>query len=209
MTLRSFSLRLVTVLMLTVLFALPAAAAWVIPRHYRFDGQQDYVEIAHTSALNLGTRNFTLAARIQTTATTGIRVILEKRLETPELVRGYSLWLYRGRLLLALADGLGHSWTRYDSGVSVADGRWHAVAVTVDRRAQAGGRWYVDGVEVGQPFDPRGRRGSLDTTQTLLIGGSRGDAPLGRHFVGHIGDIRLYQRVLTVNELRAIAHRHP
>ncbi|WP_167407741.1 LamG domain-containing protein [Nostoc flagelliforme] len=98
-----------------------------------FNGTSDFLEIPKNENLNFGTGDLSISAWVKTTSTSGIEVILDKRVETTGPVQGYSLSNYFGSLLLQLADGVGNQFTNYVSNISIADGNWHHVAVTVDR----------------------------------------------------------------------------
>jgi Concanavalin A-like lectin/glucanases superfamily len=171
-----------------------------------FDGIKDSLSIPNSPNLNFGTGDLTISAWIKTSRTNGIDVILDKRVESSGPVQGYHLVNYSGRLLLQLADGQGPSqWTNFDSGVSIADGKLHHIAVTVSRSLKNGGHWYLDGKEVGTPFDPTVRPGSLDNTMPLIIG-NRSDSPNSPGFFqGDIGKIKLFQRALSPQEIAGLA----
>ncbi len=65
--------------------------------------------------------------------------------------------------------GARSEFTNYVSNISIADGKLHHVAVSVNRDQPDGGRWYLDGVEVvGERFNPT-RRGSLSNSKPLVI----------------------------------------
>jgi hypothetical protein len=50
-----------------------------------------------------------------------------------------------------------------------SDGRWHHVAVTVDRDSFTGVRFYLDAVP-GPMFDPTPRPGSVNSTRPFRVG---------------------------------------
>ena len=108
------------------------------------------------------------------------------------------------------ADGkLANSWVNYAYEVEhlaplpiVSNNQWHHLAVTINRDELDGGRWYVDGVEVGQGFNPTTKQSSLSTHIPLTIG-RRSDSS-GAGFQGNIGDIRLYKRAISAFEVRTI-----
>ena len=80
--------------------------------------------------------------------------------------------------------------------------------MTVNRDQPDGGRWYIDGVEVvGERFNPT-RRGSLSNSKPLVIG-RRSDSSSPGFFNGEIGFVRLDKRVLSPQEIKAIAANRP
>lgn len=166
-----------------------------------FDGQQKFIEVPDRPNLNFGTGDFTVSAWIRTTSTSGIQVIVDKRVETSGAVQGYSLANYNGQLLFQLADGgQGKEWYNYISEIPIADGQWHHVAVSVDRDQKDGGRWYLDGVEAGARFDPTKRPGSVDNTKPFTIG-KRSDSPNDPGFFkGDIGFVRVFRGVRTFGQ---------
>lgn len=174
-----------------------------------FDGIKDYREIPNNENLNFGTGNLSISAWVKTTSNSGIEVILDKRVETTGPVQGYSLANYNGSLLLQLADGVGNEFTNYISNISIADGNWHHVAVTVDRNQPDGGRWYLDGVEVvGERFNPT-RKGSLSNSKPLVIGRRSDNPGWPGFFKGEISRVRLAKRVLSSQEIQALAANKP
>ncbi|BAZ22091.1 thrombospondin N-terminal-like domain protein [Kalymmatonema gypsitolerans NIES-4073] len=168
-----------------------------------FDGQQKFIKVPDKGCLNFGTEDFTISAWIKTTSTSGIEVIVDKRIETSGPVQGYALSNYNGTLLFQLADGgrggKAKEWYNYESGIPIADGQWHHVAVSVDRDQKDGGHWYLDGVEAGTPFDPTKIPGSLDNTKPLTIG-RRSDSSNPGFFRGDIGFVRVFKGVRTFKQ---------
>lgn len=179
-----------------------------------FDGIDDYVEIPDHPTLDFGTGNLSIDLWVKTTDTSGVKVLLDKRVEISsglqEDVQGYSFYLSNGTLAFQMADDGNRSWwcsisatascTNYGSGVFVADGQWHHVAVTV-QRASMGGKFYVDGALVGS-FDPSFRPGSLTNSVPLQLG--RRSSSQTFLFEGALDEIELFSRELTASEVKAI-----
>ena len=166
-----------------------------------FDGVNDYVEVADNNALDFGTGDFSLSTWVNTSDSSGIDVIVDKRVETFGLVQGYVLYNYNGNLGFQLADGIGQGWTNYLSNVSISDGNWHQVTVTIDRDSTTGGRWYVDGVEVGT-FNPTGRQGSLSNSRPLTLG-RRSDLASG-YFNGSLDEVQLFNQSLSASDVLSL-----
>src|SRR5438128_2739522 len=106
----------------------PTPITGVVGGAASFDGVDDYIEVPDNAALNFGAGDFTIDAWVKTTQSSGVNVILDKRVQQP---KGYSLYLYNGNLGLQLA--VGGSYANYNSNAYVADGNWHHIGVTVDR----------------------------------------------------------------------------
>lgn len=187
----------------------PAPVAGKVAGALGFDGVNDYVQVANHASLNFGTGNLSIDAWIRTSATSGIQLIVDKRVEAAS-TQGYSFFIGNGMLGFQLAQGGGSSicstaptssCTNYGSGAFVADGQWHHVAVTVERGSTTGGRFYVDGLPVAT-FDPTIRPGSLTNTSPLRLG-SRSSTVTGL-WRGALDEVELFPRVLTAMEVRRI-----
>lgn len=192
------------------LTGIPVTGTPVLDGVVSFNGTSDFRVIPDNENLNFGTGDLSISAWVKTTSTSGIEVILDKRVETTGPIQGYSLSNFNGSLLLQLADGVGNQFTNYTSNISIADGNWHHVAVTVDRDQPDGGRWYLDGVEVvGKRFNPRIRSGSLSNSKPLVIGRRSDNPGWPGFFRGQISSVRLAKRVLSSQEIQAIAANRP
>jgi hypothetical protein len=166
-----------------------------VGRALSFDGIDDSVEVPPAPGLDLGRGDFTLEGWMQTTDRSGIQVIVGKR----GIAAGYALLLWNGRLALELGDG---AFSLFDSRAFVADGRWHHVAVTVQRRSVTGIRFYVDGREVGRRGNAALRPGSLDNAEPLLF--AAGGAAVGTFWKGTLDEMALLRRVLSTDEITAL-----
>jgi hypothetical protein len=132
--------------------------------------------------------------------------ILDKRIDTPQRVKGYHLFAYTGSLGLQLADGLGKGYSNYLSPVltpDLTDGNWHHVAVTVSRTSHSGIRWYHNSVLVGIS-DPTDRLGSLENNSPLRIGSRTAAPPLSGWFAGDLDELDIFNRALTPQEVASI-----
>lgn len=160
----------------------------------------------------------------------GVMAIVDKRqVGGIAAARGYCLHLEYGRLACQLAPAarwpLGvtdftslarlKAWwqlrkqlvpmtfARYiATGPDLRDGKFHNVALTVERMSPTGGKLYVDG-EVVLSLDPRKQSASLANNAPFQIGG-HADPALNCGFQGLIGDVRLYSRALTEAEVKAL-----
>ena len=150
-------------------------------------------------APNVGTGDFSVCLWAKTSGYSGdTEVLLDKRMENFGPVRGWCVFLYQRKLGFQISDG---SETNFllDSFRWQSDSNWHHLAITIDRDQTDGGRWYMDGQAVGKPFAVSGRDGSLSNQFPLTLG-RRSDAG-GGYFGGDLSDVRLYQRVLTAEEI--------
>jgi hypothetical protein len=169
-----------------------------IGRAFRFDGGDDRVEIVRPV-----TDSFTVSFWFRTTDVGGgsesdRRWFLGKGLvdgEIPGIVRDWGVSLVANGYLAA---GTGDPETFVSSGPGHNDGRWHHVAFTRDRASGDIALW-VDGVDVDTA---RGSKEALDAPETIAIGSMRPDA---HPFSGTIDEVRFYDRVLSREEIGAMA----
>ena len=174
------------------------------------DGVNDYVEAPDSPELNFGEGNLSVDMWVNLVPTTsGTRTIIDKR-TIGSTVQGYTVYILEGKLAFQLADagaasttcGPDSSCVNYLSGVTIANGEWNHIAVTVDRGQTNGGIWYVNGIEVGNRFNPTFINGSLTNSAPLWI--SR-HANWGSSYIhGILDEIELFNRVLDANEIWAI-----
>ncbi|MEP7009193.1 MAG: LamG-like jellyroll fold domain-containing protein [Acidobacteriota bacterium] len=177
----------------------PARVSGVVDHGLSFDRIDDYVQIPDSSLLDIGIGDFSIDAWIQTSSSTGVRVIVDKRSSEP---RGYSLFISQGRLSLQLAGGA-NNYTNYVSNAFVGTGMPYHVAVTVDRDQADGVRFYLNGAEVLPRFDPGAYAGrSLDNTFPLRMGARS----FGRSgfWDGLLDEVELFNRALIPSEVAAI-----
>lgn len=170
-----------------------------------FDGSDDYVEVANKPPIKIGTGNFSIGFWIKVEAANAIQVsaIIDKRQASP--LKGYHIAYIVNKLWLQLADGVGSSWNNYPSNIFIGDGKWHFVAVTVQRNADSGIKWYKDGILVPPQSpsenNPKGRSGSLDNNAPLWIGRN---AISSGHLKGCLDEVEIFNRVLSSAEILSI-----
>jgi len=134
---------------------------------FSLNGTTGFVEAADANKINFGAlQDFSIDAWIKTSNAVGIQSIIDKRDGGFALLTGYHLFTSNGFLGVQLATN-GAFLNFVSTTNPVADGRFHHVAVTVDR--DTAGMLYVDGNQV-HPFDPTARTGNLDNSAALRIG---------------------------------------
>jgi Leucine-rich repeat (LRR) protein len=167
------------------------------PKHSLYFSHGDYATIP--DAPNVSTGDFSVCLWMKTSGYYDrTEVLLDKRIENSDSVRGWHVFLYNGQLGFQIADG---KWSNFLLGSSTlpTDGNWHHLAVTIDRDQSSGGRWYIDGRAVGSPFSVTHHAGSLSNEFPLTLG-RRSDGG-GGFFGGYLSDIRLYERALTAEQI--------
>ena len=184
----------------------PQAIAGWVNGGLRFDGVATLIDVPSSASLNFGAAasvppgDFSIDAwllRPPTAAGSGVRSLVDKR--QGQGTTGYQFYLFNGQLGLQLADA---TFNNYNSGVVVpADGRWHHVAVTVERNSSTGIRFYADGVQVGSSFDPTLHPGSLANTSPLRIGAQVFGGEL---LDAGLDELQIFARALSAAEIRAI-----
>ncbi|MEW5873841.1 MAG: FG-GAP-like repeat-containing protein [Candidatus Zixiibacteriota bacterium] len=170
----------------------------------RFDGVGTHVDVASYPGIfdanDPGTGDLTIDAWVmRETGDNGVRTVVDKRVSLGGgQYRGFSLYIYDGRLGCQLADGGYTGWNTAPAEIVPATG-WHHVAVTIDRDQTDGGRFYLDGVLLGTPFNPTGRSGSLSNSAPLRVGGI--SFALSNLFLGSIDEVEFFGRCLSEVEI--------
>lgn len=184
----------------------PTPVSGAVSGALSFDGVNDYVQIPNSPALNFGSGNFSIDAWINTSQNTGVRTIIDKRVQSGSNYQGYSLFTSAGKLGIQLADGP-HFMNYGSSGANanIADGNWHHIAVTVNRTgANPEITWYVDSIPVGNPTSLVGSpvTGSLTNSSPLRLGVR--SISLSGHWKGILDELELFNSVLAESEVFAI-----
>jgi hypothetical protein len=177
-----------------------------------FDGKNDYVEAPDSPATNFGAAgstpncdavcrgDFSIDAWIRLPTTPpqpGAIVILDKR--DSVTARGYHFFIFGNQLGVQLTDTAAANYL--SASLSLRDGRWHHVAVTVRRRdpdhlSTAKIRFYDNGVLVTTLL-PSTVAGSLSNNSPLRIGTRTSLDPFSGWFKGDIDELEIFNRELT------------
>jgi concanavalin A-like lectin/glucanase superfamily protein len=169
----------------------------------QFNGTNSSVEAPSTSAVNLGTNNFSIDAWVRISRAddnSGVVVVMDKR----DTAQGYHFYLYNHRIGVQLADSNGYDNYVSDVGVAVpADDQWHLIAVTVVRSSHTGGTWYLDGMPIGN-FDATAHPYSLSSSSPLDIGVRSAALGGGGYFKGGIDELEIFNRALSSTEVKML-----
>ena len=203
----------------------PTPSPGMVDGALSFNGFNQYVRVSNHPEINFfgdcnddSAEAYTIDAWVKTCAT-GLQVIVDKRRFTnsggifTNSVKGYSLFIFNGRLGFQLAHGAGHqfcgspgsscmNYVAPSTSPSLNDNRWHFVAVTVSRCRGAEGKMYIDGNEI-HTFNPL--FGDISNTADLLIGGgySNGNV-VNSFFEGSLDEVEIFKSILTPEEIKGI-----
>lgn len=182
-----------------------ATVAGKVGNAFSFNGVNSYMDIAHDNSFDIGTGNFSLGAWIKTGVTTNssgggsfstIQSMITQR-NPANGGQGYTWFLRSGQLSFIMNDGTA---TEFNSGITLSDGQWHHVFLTVNRTSTFGGLMYVDGQPV-YSFNPTVRPGSLSFNSPVRVGNDTWNTQ--QAFQGQIDEAQWYSRALSAKEVFA------
>lgn len=209
-------------------FGNPAHVPGVVGEALHFDGLDDRVDAKSSIVTNIGPASAVAACsgsfsscrgdfsfdawvRLTLGAPSGVMVLVDKRQQIGSILRGYSWYVYSGRIGIQLADGGAlPGYTNYNSPVlspALGDHNWHHVAVTVKRTPQLI-RWYHNGAPIGQDSTSP-RPGTLVNASPFRIGSRTEAMPLTGWFSGDLDELEMWNRVVTPVEIKAIYSAGP
>lgn len=160
-----------------------------------FDNTDDYLSVADSAGINVGTGSFTVAAWVKPSGTTQDRVINKWNGSIGWLMdinTGSGGAASPGFLRLKMNDGTNN--IDYFVSASLAVGAWTHVAATVDRTAKEL-KLYANGVQIGTTQNITALTGTLTNAAALGIGTI--PSSLGNYCGGALDEVRLYTAALT------------
>ena len=160
-----------------------------------FDGSSDYINVGDQPVLDVGTGDFSMSAWIQTSGSAYTQFVMAKR--SNGYGNGYSLAVRSdGTVMANVLDA--DSYVGVTSTATVNDSQWHHLAAVADRDSNL--TIYVDGV-VQDWGSLSGETGDLSNSNPFCIGAKKPGVSL---FNGAIDDVRVYNRVLSPEEIEAL-----
>ena len=99
-----------------------------------------------------------------------------------------------------MTDLMGNCFESLESDLVITDGQWHHIGLVYDLDTMKR-HLYVDGAEVAVDAD---FAGGVQTTGALYIGAGP-DLDAGSYFSGLIDDVRVYEKVLSQEEIAVLA----
>jgi hypothetical protein len=168
-----------------------SGAAWTASGRFggalQFDGVDDWMTVADSSWLDVG-REITLEAWVYPTAAGGSRNVLIK-----EAAESYTYALYADGLIGPSAGATTGSNASATTPTALALDTWSHLAATYDGATL---RLFVNGDAVAST--PVTGLIAI-SSEPLRIGGNRS---WGEHFAGVIDEVRIYNRALSLDEIR-------
>jgi hypothetical protein len=160
-----------------------------------FYSMNDWAEVQNDPEINFGTGDFSFDAWIYIgfgiKSFLGSAYILDKLQQGN---KGYCFYIDNGYLSLKMGDG---NVSTYHSAITLPQGQWSHVAVTVDRSDTAGIRFYYNGAAF-PGGNPTARHNSLNDLTSLKIGRTGSSSLL------KLDEIETFTRVLNPQEVSAI-----
>lgn len=170
--------------------------AGVINTALEFDGAVDYGRVTDNPLLNFGTGDFAQSFWIKTSGTISNKRLLGKNTgtlgwDTQILGTSGALWVF-------IMDASGSTAATLTSiTVNLTDGNWHHIVLNWDRDGNV--TPYADNVAF-TGVSIASRSGSISNANDFGIGVYSGNWSSSK-FTGSLDDIRLYNRLLTVQEI--------
>jgi len=176
---------------------------------FSLNGQPNWILAPDAPQLNFSSnQDFSIEVWIQPLPNPGnwqdIMTVVGKRVAPDTITQlGYEISLQSGVVYFQMADVLApYSWNNFSGGPDLRDGKFHHVAVTVQRNSATGGQIYIDG-QVVTTFDPTMCPGDLTNPGPLRIG-NHPVPGLPCFYNGLIDEVSLYNRALTAGEITGV-----
>ena len=167
-----------------------------------------YGQLPNLSGLNMGANgSFTIEFRVRATSSVSDPVIIGNK----DWTNGYNKGIIISNRSGVIRANFGDGSHRLDlDGVNLTDGRWHHVAITVDRSTQKA-TLYDGGIQVAQ--SSISAVGSMQTNTNFKIGQDV-TGSYDPFFSGNIAEIRIFNTVvpasvLAANAFNEITASHP
>lgn len=167
----------------------------------RFDGVDDYVEVAENASLDLGAGDFSISfwVNFNPFPKYEVHALVVKRQQEP-IYPGYSLFIIPGGELRGQLD-CGYPWYEHTTvSASLVAGTWYHVVWSVDRAASMS-YFYVNGnaIDSPDPIDTLTTSASTDNDAPLFMGA--GLVTTSAKLDGIIDEVAIYGRALSAEEI--------
>jgi hypothetical protein len=172
-------------------------AQGVVGQAFSFNRSQGaYISVPNSPSLNVGSGDLSMEAWIKPTAQR-FASIMDKR---GSGYTGYHLYLDDNTHFGVQINGPTGVGLSVVAKTFIYDGKFHHVAVTIQRNSSTGGKQFVDGILVNT-FDPTPAKGNIDNQANFSLGGHNFGSPT---FDGLIDEFSFYKRALSDAEIAAI-----
>ncbi|MGV8946331.1 MAG: LamG domain-containing protein [Lutibacter sp.] len=172
-----------------------------VAQTFNVSNSADYISVSDNSSLNFGKGNFSIDAWVKTSDNMNALIIASKFVITTGsnvISSGYLFSSESGKLGFYMGDGSASALHAVSTN-QIADGLWHFVAVTVDRKITTGGKLYIDGNLV-LTFNPTTKPNSITNTSLMVIAKSN----ITSVNKGQIDEVEIFNRILTQEEITSI-----
>jgi hypothetical protein len=171
---------------------------------YYFDGVDNYIEIPYSPILSIGPNGFSVSLQVKADSVQpsndSLFTIMDKSHGFGCLANA-SGWVVQGRTDQGIGFAVGNGTDYYGvSGLNLLDDAWHDLTATFESGFI---NLYIDGILNGSrelPDLPANNSGPL------YIG--KWGCKDGRHFRGAIDEVRIYDRVLTEEDILQLSNQH-
>ncbi len=176
-------------------------AAGKVGQAFSLDGVNDYVRVPSSAALN-PTAGFTIEAWIDSSSTSGARVIVSKWDDgTGDWSYIFKDHNYSDQLRIELSGSVHNDLADLAGASSIVTGNWIHVAATYDTTTV---RLYFNGVLDGE--QTVGPNRFIDSSAAdLLLGAVLTWGGVSENFAGLIDEVSLYNRALSATEIQSIS----
>lgn len=174
----------------------PSAMTFSNPFSMRFNGVGDLIPVTVGNAFPDGTTSFTQALWVRTTGSGALKTLATRRNQGAWNQSDWpTLFLNQGRVTLAVDDNSYMNTTAY---IAINDGEWHHIAGVKNSNVYS---LYIDGVLRDSITDSHPMNGSSGLPYVI----GRAPSWTGSHYQGDIDDVRVYNRVLSSDEILNLA----
>ena len=170
---------------------------------FKFDGSNDVVAIAHSTALEPLLGGFAASCWFKTSMASNVQVpLLDKRQPTYE--PGWNFYLSDANTFVSsIEDSGGSLFDAESSVVSAKDGKWHHAMMTFSRGSTNTVNFYLDGVNVGTKTTANVQGSVTNSSVPLNIGRFEDSSGIVKWMDGEIRQVRIHNRALSADEVRA------
>ncbi len=176
---------------------------------FDFDGSPTRMRVADAPELNVPAgQDFSIAAWIaplhapDNSPADEMTICSKRYAPNPYNYVGYVFYIANGgQLFFLMGDApIKTGGLIVNAGPDLRDGKFHYVAVTVQRNSSTGGHLFVDGESV-LTFDPSQQSGSLVNNESFLIGHQNTPGYVTT-FKGMMDELAFYNRALSPEEIK-------